>query len=262
MDWYFAENNQQVGPVSTEMFRRLVAEGRVRAATPIWRDGMVDWQAYQHIHEGDAASVAVVGETDEPAAPERGFCCQCGRLLATEDLITYQSKYICAECKAPFFQRIREGVRVHAMTVAPVQEGTRYAGFWIRFAAYLIDSIAMQVVATVLTLVLEFSAAIGAGPGAVMGVQWIRLLLILAISITYETLMVGKYGATLGKLACGLRIVTAEETKVSYLRAFARCWAWILSMFTLTIGFIIAGFDDQKRALHDHVCGTRVVWKR
>ena len=30
----------------------------------------------------------------------------------------------------------------------------------------------------------------------------------------------------------------------------------------LWIGFIIAGFDSEKRALHDHICGTRVVYTR
>jgi hypothetical protein len=27
------------------------------------------------------------------------------------------------------------------------------------------------------------------------------------------------------------------------------------------IGYIIAAFDGQKRALHDHMCDTRVIYK-
>jgi hypothetical protein len=34
-----------------------------------------------------------------------------------------------------------------------------------------------------------------------------------------------------------------------------------LSGLTCYIGYIIAGFDEQKRTLHDHVCSTRVVYK-
>jgi len=56
-----------------------------------------------------------------------------------------------------------------------------------------------------------------------------------------------------------VRIVTAEGYKVSYLRAFARYFAKILSALTCLIGFIIAAFDDEKRALHDRICSTRVV---
>jgi uncharacterized RDD family membrane protein YckC len=33
----------------------------------------------------------------------------------------------------------------------------------------------------------------------------------------------------------------------------------MLSGFTFYIGFIIAAFDPEKRALHDHICGTRVI---
>jgi hypothetical protein len=33
----------------------------------------------------------------------------------------------------------------------------------------------------------------------------------------------------------------------------------MLSAFTLTIGYIMAGIDEQKRALHDRICNTRVV---
>jgi len=27
------------------------------------------------------------------------------------------------------------------------------------------------------------------------------------------------------------------------------------------IGYLIVAFDDQKRALHDHICNTRVIYK-
>jgi uncharacterized RDD family membrane protein YckC len=41
-----------------------------------------------------------------------------------------------------------------------------------------------------------------------------------------------------------------------------RFFAKILSAMMLWIGFIIAAFDREKRALHDHICGTRVVYTR
>ena len=42
----------------------------------------------------------------------------------------------------------------------------------------------------------------------------------------------------------------------------ARCLARMLAGFTLGIGYVIAGIDDEKRALHDYFCDTRVVKKR
>jgi uncharacterized RDD family membrane protein YckC len=79
------------------------------------------------------------------------------------------------------------------------------------------------------------------------------------IAIAYETYFVGRYGATLGKMACGLKVVRSEGQNVSYGRAFGRYWACLLSSMTLTIGYIMAAFDSQKRALHDRICDTRVI---
>ena len=77
--------------------------------------------------------------------------------------------------------------------------------------------------------------------------------------ISYETIFIGKYGATVGKMACRIKVVTADGGQVSYLRAVGRYFAKLLSAFTLMIGYIIAAFDPEKRALHDRICNTRVV---
>ena len=45
-------------------------------------------------------------------------------------------------------------------------------------------------------------------------------------------------------------------------RAVGRYFAQWLSAFILYIGYIIAGFDSEKRALHDHICDTRVIYTR
>jgi uncharacterized RDD family membrane protein YckC len=60
-------------------------------------------------------------------------------------------------------------------------------------------------------------------------------------------------------MACKLRIVTAQGEKLSYIHALARCISKLISLFTCLIGFIIAAFDAEKRALHDRICGTRVL---
>ena len=44
--------------------------------------------------------------------------------------------------------------------------------------------------------------------------------------------------------------------------AVGRYFAKFLSSITLCIGFIIAAFESEKRSLHDHICGTRVVYTR
>ena len=59
-----------------------------------------------------------------------------------------------------------------------------------------------------------------------------------------------------------LTVVDASGSKIGYGRAFGRSCAEILSQLICAIGYIIAAFDDQKRALHDHMCNTRVIYNR
>lgn len=92
----------------------------------------------------------------------------------------------------------------------------------------------------------------------------IRLLLqifMILFSAGYEALFVGRYMATPGKMICNLRVVRSDGSRLTYARALGRHFAKLLSQLTLSIGFLIAAFDDQKRALHDHVADTRVVLK-
>ena len=49
--------------------------------------------------------------------------------------------------------------------------------------------------------------------------------------------------------------------KLSYARSLGRHFAKHLSSFALFIGYIMAGLDEEKRALHDRICDTRVIKK-
>ena len=135
-----------------------------------------------------------------------------------------------------------------------------YGGFWIRFAARFIDGIILWVAQMVVSML---GGAVAAVLGEAASVMMRLLIPILqwAIAISYATFFVGRFAATPGKMACGLRVIVSDGSRVSYLRAFARYWADMLSMFTLFIGHIMAAFDREKRALHDHICNTRVIRK-
>ena len=87
-------------------------------------------------------------------------------------------------------------------------------------------------------------------------------LILVAVRTVYSTFFLGKFGATPGKMIFKLTVVDASGGKISYGRAFGRSCAEILSRVICLIGYIIAAFDDQKRALHDHMCSTRVIYNR
>jgi uncharacterized RDD family membrane protein YckC len=74
--------------------------------------------------------------------------------------------------------------------------------------------------------------------------------------------MVWKWGATVGKLAVGLRVVTAEGAPLTFGRSIGRAAADLINHFICYLTYIMVGVDEpQKRGLHDHIAGTRVVYK-
>jgi uncharacterized RDD family membrane protein YckC len=73
--------------------------------------------------------------------------------------------------------------------------------------------------------------------------------------------MESKKGATLGKMALGIKVTDMSGNPVSFARASGRYFGKILSGLTLGIGYIIAGFSQQKQALHDILAKTLVVNK-
>ena len=86
-------------------------------------------------------------------------------------------------------------------------------------------------------------------------------LLSHVINFFMTTFFLWKYQATPGKMALGLKVITADGSRLSYLRCVGRFFGEIVSGLILNIGYIIAAFDSEKRALHDHMCATRVVKK-
>jgi hypothetical protein len=49
--WYYAQGDQQLGPISDAEIKRLVAEGKVRPQDEVWCEGMPDWKAAGDVRE-------------------------------------------------------------------------------------------------------------------------------------------------------------------------------------------------------------------
>jgi uncharacterized RDD family membrane protein YckC len=56
-----------------------------------------------------------------------------------------------------------------------------------------------------------------------------------------------------------MRIVRSDFSRLTYRRAAIRFFGKMLSDLTMYIGYIMAGFDPQRRALHDYIADTRVI---
>ncbi len=266
MNWYYVDGGQQAGPVDDAQLAGLVRDGKVQPDTLVWREGLADWQPYQEAKVPGlrlAPSSTAPAATGAPASAE-AVCAECGRIFNADDMIRHEELYVCANCKPVFMQKLAEGVRFEAGAM-------RYAGFWIRFAAKFLDGLILAVPLIILFFLLFSSTSSraagvtgGAGGPTPMEFSFFPMFFQLGfifIRMAYEVFFLGKYGATPGKMACGLRAVTADGGRFGYGRATGRFFAELLSGMLCYIGYVIVAFDRQKRALHDHICGTRVVYK-
>jgi uncharacterized RDD family membrane protein YckC len=249
MNWHYAEQARQVGPVSDAQFAELVRAGTINADTLVWHEGMPDWLPYRNVRSD-------VNPSGPPAGAE-ATCAECGKTFPTDEMIAHGNVRICANCKPVFMQKLSEG--------APLKTGELdYARITTRFAAAFLDGLILGAVNVAIGLISGLTAAqaVGVKPKGAVALQLFLFAIQLTIAVAYEVILVGKYGATLGKMACKIKIVTADGGRVSYARALARYFAKLLSTFTCLIGYIIALFDKpQRRALHDHICNTRVINK-
>lgn len=132
-----------------------------------------------------------------------------------------------------------------------------YAGFWLRAVACVIDSIVLVIAATLLAMLVGMSLV---AIDEFQASRYAELAIIVVLSWLYFSFMESSPGgATLGKMALGLRVVTAEGQRLGFAQATGRYFAKYVSWAILGIGFIMAAFTDKKRGLHDVIAGTLVV---
>lgn len=222
MNWYYVDAGQQAGPVPDEQLDELVRNGKVRGDTLVWRDGQANWQPYSQ------ARPTGVQPTARP-------------VIATAPPPT----------PTPDTEVVYAAVAHHA-------------GFWIRFVAKLIDWIIIRVISIPLFTLLGGSML---SPPPQLSLGWLLTprpidFIPLLVLVVFDGFFIGKFGATPGKMALGLRVVTEHGTRVSLGRAFGRSSAEVLSFIICLIGYIIAAFEGQKRGLHDHIAATRVIRTR
>jgi uncharacterized RDD family membrane protein YckC len=251
MNWYYSHNGQQLGPVDDSQLDGLIADGTVRPDTLVWSDGMANWQPL--------SQARATGPTGGPAG---SFCSQCGREFPPEALIRIADRTVCSECKAGVLQQLQEGV------LRPDSLAHEYGGFWIRVAAKLIDGIIMAIPIYAVNFGVAYAmfGVIMPQPdpnnlGPFLGYQGLITAFNIVFGMAYSGFFLGKYAATPGKMACGLKVIRADGTEMTFLRGAMRYLGEFVSTIICFIGYIMVAFDEEKRGLHDRICGTRVVKK-
>jgi uncharacterized RDD family membrane protein YckC len=150
------------------------------------------------------------------------------------------------------------GTGVDLLSPVEVAPASIYGGFWIRALAKLLDVLILAVLGAIIGAAIGFSMA-ASGIDDQAQIQSVARRGGVLLNAIYSIFMHGTFGATLGKMACGLRVVPSDFKKIGFGRATARYFSEILSTVILFIGYIMAAFDVEKRTLHDRICDTRVI---
>jgi uncharacterized RDD family membrane protein YckC len=222
--WYVRADGETLGPYDGRRVKEMIEQARLAADSPVAKVGATQWSAIRDI--------PVFAALLPPAPPPSVVGSPSGQ--------------------------------------SPVAEkgGPRYAGFWIRLLAYIIDLIIVNLVAVGVGLVVghlirvvatangihnsEQISAIASAIGAVVG-----LAIVLVYYIVFNS---GRWQGTPGKRVLGIHLVTVGGEKVGGWLAFGRYLAYIVSSLPLFIGFMVIGWNSEKKGFHDMICDTRVIY--
>lgn len=135
----------------------------------------------------------------------------------------------------------------------------RYAGFWPRFGAVLIDMMVLVVAGFVFGFAVGlFAVALGVTDRDVLE-RIGNVAGILVNWIYYAAMESSPTQATLGKMALGIQVTDLNGRRIGFARATGRHFAKIVSSLILLMGFIMVAFTEKKQGLHDMIAGCLVV---
>lgn len=129
-----------------------------------------------------------------------------------------------------------EPIPPDAAPAEPAPPAEQLAGFWVRGGAYFVDM-----------LVLSLSVFL-----PLQGLS-------VVVGLAYKTIFLSQGGQTPGKMAAGIKVVQVSGEPVGVGRALGRSVAEYLSAALVFLGYAAAAAPG-KRALHDYLAGTKVVY--
>ncbi|HKR98689.1 MAG TPA: RDD family protein, partial [Candidatus Dormibacteraeota bacterium] len=160
----------------------------------------------------------------------------------------------------------------YARPIGPAP-GLMFAGFWIRFGAYVLDLLILAIPIGVLfavfheqlfTLNCDYrSTAFSSSyvcTGGLTGSGWLAVAGWELVSAVYFIGFWALSGASIGQKLLHLRVVDVRNgARISVGRAALRFLGYLINGFVFDLGFMWAGWDPQKQGWHDKIAGTFVV---
>jgi uncharacterized RDD family membrane protein YckC len=196
----------------------------------------------KHVEEDKCAKCGT------PAAPGTKFCESCGAPL-------------------PAAEQPAQGSAPAASAYATPEPQVQYQGVAIRFVALLIDGIILGIIGYILIFLFASSAiTVDTSTGAVSfgPAYYAAVALVIVIELLYFTLLLGRYGQSVGMMAVKIKVVSqADSGQITYGAAFIRTILLYIDEIPYAIPFLLGAIliwtSDKKQRLGDRVAHTVVV---
>ena len=136
-----------------------------------------------------------------------------------------------------------------------------YAGFASRFLAFVVDVVIIIAVFVLILAAVNFVTSIVTGKSTNFNRSdiWV-VIAFVAWAFVYFAHWWGLNGKSPGGALFGVQVLTDDGRDVSGRRAIGRTLAFPLSFLILCLGFLGILLGDRRRALHDVIAGTVVVY--
>ncbi len=151
-----------------------------------------------------------------------------------------------------------------------------YAGFASRAVAIIIDFALISLISAV---VIAFMSLFFGLPSVQRFIEWVNgflpgfaqvfveltgprfaAIFYLLFTYLYFTFFFSTTGQTVGKAIMGLRVVTNDGKRMGVKRSFIRALCYTLSLAPFGLGFLWVLGEDRRRAWHDKIAHTYVLY--
>jgi uncharacterized RDD family membrane protein YckC len=139
------------------------------------------------------------------------------------------------------------------------ETGLHYAGFWMRFWAYLLDLIVIGSISRIIVYplfrVLDLSVA---NTGIFSAIN----IATAAVFYLYFILTTKYFSQTVGKMVFGLKVVSLNEKELSWKTILFREFIGRYLSATIFVLYLLVVFLPKKQGLHDYFADTIVIHER
>jgi len=252
-EWYYAHGQERQGPLSADELRQRFQRGEITLATLVWREGFPQWKPVSEAVD----ELQLQNLTSATENLGSGF-----DLRGDYTAIDNGSAPLPGTGGGTYSPYAASTVTASHGSAVVVGGEVVYAGFWKRYAANFLDSFVVAIGTFPISMIFNVVGAASGDQGMMMGMSLLAMLCNLIIGICYYAgFHASRGGATLGKMAVGIKVVRSDGERITFLRGIGRYFGLILSSLLLFIGLIMAAFTERKQALHDMLCDTLVVDK-